>query len=128
MYLQILVHHIHGPDKEALTRATQGLQEGEDGRQCCDDHDPDHDHTQDDIEAVTPKKQRWWQRTGEEGQIRLPEGVDAVFGPSVPAQGRRTNKKDNGVSTPQLIETDPAGLTHRYANPPRRPTTTRRTG
>lgn len=98
MYLQILVHHIHGPDKEALTRATKGLEEGEEGRQCCDDHDHDHDHNQDDIETVTPKKQRWWQRNAEEGQIRLPEGVDAVFGPSVPAQQRRTNKKANEVS------------------------------
>lgn len=97
MYLQILVHHIHGPDKEALTRATEGLEEGEGGRQCCDDADHDHDHTVDDMEAVTPKKQRWWHRNPE-GLIRLPEGVDAVFGPTMPGQARRKKDKDGKVS------------------------------
>lgn len=108
MYLQILVHHIHEPDVEALERATEGLEEGCAGRECCDDeeHDHEHDHArrphqheQDDIEAVVPKKQRWWQRSTE-GQIRLPEGVDEVFGPSVPAQKRRTGPKGSAVSVP----------------------------
>ncbi|BEJ14529.1 hypothetical protein CspHIS471_0402960 [Cutaneotrichosporon sp. HIS471] len=93
MYLQILVQNIHGPDKDALTKATAGLAQGEEGRQCCNDADHDHDHMVDDIEAVAPKKQRWW-HTNPEGQIRLPEGVDAVFGPTMPGQQRRKKDKD----------------------------------
>ncbi|KLT39689.1 hypothetical protein CC85DRAFT_288259 [Cutaneotrichosporon oleaginosum] len=102
MYLQILVHHIHGPDKDALEKATVGLAEGEDGRQCCDDADHDHDHRVDDIEAVMPKKQRWWHRNPE-GQIRLPEGVDAVFGPTMPGQARR-KKGEDGKCEPSEVD------------------------
>lgn len=96
MYLQILVHHIHGPDKDALTKATTGLEHGEEGRQCCDDADHNHNHLVDDIEAIRPQKKRWWQRSNV-GQIRLPEGVDAVFGPTMPGQPRRKKDKDKKV-------------------------------
>lgn len=70
LYLQLLVHHIHAPDRDALARAAEGFSEGETAAVYGTGED----------EGIARVKSRWpWRR---EGQIRLPEGVDAVFGPS----------------------------------------------
>lgn len=69
LYLQILVHHVHAPDREALARAAAGLSVMED--ECLE--------TPEEEPVVKP---RWWRPTPK-GSIRLPEGVDAVFEPTM---------------------------------------------
>lgn len=71
LYLQILVQHIYDPDEESFDAEVDGVDNGTIG-------------TEDGVEAAAKRAARWWQRRTNSGQIRLPEGADNVFEPSVP--------------------------------------------
>ncbi|EKC99879.1 hypothetical protein A1Q2_05844 [Trichosporon asahii var. asahii CBS 8904] len=71
LYLQILVQHIYDPDEETFEAEVDGVDNGTIG-------------DQDGMEAAAKRARRWWQRRSNSGQIRLPEGADNVFEPSIP--------------------------------------------
>jgi hypothetical protein len=72
LYLQIVLYHIHAPDRAALARIAEGIPEGV--TIACEEGGP---AAGDGIRSAWKWPWPWTKR--DEGQIRLPEGLEAVF-------------------------------------------------
>lgn len=94
LYLQILVQHIHAPDRLALARAAEGFDDTEWPSSIADD---------DEFPIEGPRRRKPWAFWRHSGEIRLPEGVDSVFEPSV----RDTMGRSNDVGTTYAFPSSP---------------------
>jgi hypothetical protein len=84
LYLQILVYHIHAPDRAALARIAEGIP---DGVAVGSDEEEDSNGGRDGnwrrpAKAKSRSCFSWGRKN--EGKIRLPEGMDAVFDDPTP--------------------------------------------
>lgn len=73
------MQHIYDPDEQTLDQEIDGVDDGTIGDEI-------------GVEATVKRARRWWWRRSNSGQIRLPEGADNVFEPSVP-ESEHTKKR-----------------------------------